>query len=136
MEQTSNNILENKMEPKAKGRPKAEAKPDKAVKEKVVKEKPDKAVKEKVVKVKVVKEKPDNEPKEKVVKEKVVKTDLIKPDKEPKEKVVKEPKPKHFKLQSEEKELLHAQLKLKQFRDSERNYTEAIKQLSNTKKAK
>ena len=42
-------------------------------------------------------------------------------------------KDKHLKLENEEKELLHAQLKLKQFREAERQYKEAIQGLSKKK---
>jgi hypothetical protein len=112
MEQTD--ILEGiKMVPK-----KTTGRPKKITAEKPVTETVTKPVKVKPVKVKPVKVKPKTEN---------IKED--KPDENPikKDKVVK---PKIIKLQSEEKGLINAQLKLRQFRESERIYMEALKGLS------
>ena len=132
------NVEGNKREQKPKAEPK-EQKPKAEPKEQKPKaepkeKKPKAEPKEKKPKAEPTEKKPKAEPKEKKPKVKHVKeAEEEEEEEEPIKQIVK---PKLIKLQSEEKELLHAQLKLRQFRESERKYTDAIKQLRNHNKAK
>ena len=125
-QQPSNKNMDNKpveaeQVRKTRGRPKkAEQPTEKTPKE----EKQPKEAKPKEAKPKAEKQpkktKPEAQPKAE-----------NKPTEQPAE--TKPKKDKYLKLESEEKELLHAQLKLKQFREAERQYKEALQGLSKKK---
>ena len=134
-QQPSNKNMDNKpMEAeqvkKTRGRPKKAKQPtEKTPKE----EKAPKEAKPKEAKPKAEKRPKETKPKAqpKAENKPTEQPAETKPTEQPAE--TKPKKDKHLKLESEEKELLHAQLKLKQFREAERQYKEALQGLSKKK---
>ena len=133
MEQQQNNNIDNKpMEQpqikKTKGRPKKTEHTEQAPKEtKQPKAKPkEQTTKQENPETKQPKAKPKAKPKEQTTKQENPETIKKAETKEEKPKA----KPKRIKLDSEQQEIFNAELKVRQFKEAERQYLEALKGLN------